>query len=234
MDYNIYCDESCHLANDKCDLMVLGGIWCPSGLNKKASQDLRQIKRDHRLSQSFETKWTKVSQGRIDYYLALMDYFFNQHDLHFRCLVANGKTRLKHDAFEQSHDEWYYKMYFDMIKAILAPHDRYRIYLDLKDTRGSGKVRKLREVLCNNMLDFERKILRDIQLVRSHEVELVQMADLLIGCVAYVNRGLSGSAAKNQVARHLQDLSEYKLTKSTLLSERKFNLFMWHPTEPNK
>ena len=28
MEYNIYCDESCHLPNDTSNTMVLGGIWC--------------------------------------------------------------------------------------------------------------------------------------------------------------------------------------------------------------
>jgi hypothetical protein len=25
--YNIYCDESCHLENDKQEVMVLGAVW---------------------------------------------------------------------------------------------------------------------------------------------------------------------------------------------------------------
>ena len=29
MEYNIYCDESCHLPHDNVDLMVIGGISCP-------------------------------------------------------------------------------------------------------------------------------------------------------------------------------------------------------------
>jgi len=27
--YNIYCDESCHLENDRQKAMVLGSVWCP-------------------------------------------------------------------------------------------------------------------------------------------------------------------------------------------------------------
>lgn len=26
-EYNIYCDESCHLENDRQPIMVLGGMW---------------------------------------------------------------------------------------------------------------------------------------------------------------------------------------------------------------
>ncbi|NHQ60865.1 DUF3800 domain-containing protein [Chlorobium sp. BLA1] len=27
--FNIYCDESCHLENDRHKAMVLGAVWCP-------------------------------------------------------------------------------------------------------------------------------------------------------------------------------------------------------------
>ena len=45
-------------------------------------------------------------------------------------------------------------MYFDMLKIILDPNARYRIYIDIKDTRGGAKIAKLHEVLCNNIYDF--------------------------------------------------------------------------------
>lgn len=34
------------------------------------------------------------------------------------------------------------------------------------------------------------KMIRKIQQVRSHEVELIELADFLIGAVAYAHRGL--------------------------------------------
>ena len=43
----------------------------------------------------------------------------------------------------------------------------------LKDTRGAAKVKKLHEVLSNAHYDFSRSIIQRIQLVRSHEVEIL-------------------------------------------------------------
>lgn len=34
MEYNIYCDESCHLPHDAFDLMVIGGLSCPKDHGK--------------------------------------------------------------------------------------------------------------------------------------------------------------------------------------------------------
>ena len=80
-----------------------------------------------------------MSAAKLDLYLDLIDYFFDDDDLNFRVLVAD-KSILDHGAFNQSHDEWYYKMYFDMLKVIFDPECRYRIYLDIKDTQGGEKV----------------------------------------------------------------------------------------------
>jgi hypothetical protein len=122
-------------------------------------------------------------------------------------------------------------MYFDMIKVILRPDARYRIYLDIKDTRGAAKVVKLHEVLCNNMYDFSREVIEQLQLVHSHEIEQLQLADLLIGAISYLNRGLEGNAGKMAVIQRMIKRSKYSLTKTTLLKEEKVNIFRWHATE---
>ena len=189
---------------------------------------IREIKTRHGLGPEFEIKWTKVSPAKVQFYLDVMDYFFDDDDLHFRALIVPDKSMLDHQAFGQTHDEWYYKMYFDMLKLLLGPEARYRIYLDIKDTRGATKVTRLHDVLSNNMYDFSREIIERVQTVRSHEVEMLQLADLLIGIVSYANRGLSTSAAKLALVERMQRRSGYDLTKTTLYLESKVNLFRWH------
>ena len=229
--FNVYCDESCHLENDRQKAMVLGAVWCPLEKTREIAVRIREIKARHGLSPASEIKWVKVSPAKVQFYLDIMDYFFDDDDLHFRALIVPDKSQLRHEDFQQTHDEWYYKMYFDMLKVILYPDARYRIYLDYKDTQGATKVKKLHEVLCNNMYDFSRRIIERIQLVRSHEVEVLQLADLLIGTVSYVNRGLSTSAAKLRLVDRMRARSGYKLTQTTLLRENKVNLFRWHASE---
>jgi hypothetical protein len=230
--FNIYCDESCHLENDRQKAMVLGAVWCPLDKRREIAVRLREVKRKHRLADSFEVKWTKVSPAGKDFYLDLIDYFFDDDDLHFRALIVPDKTKLQHDAFPgQNHDTWYYKMYFEMLKAILRPNARYRIYLDIKDTRGAEKVAKLHDVLCNNMYDFSRQVIEHLQLVHSQEIEQLQLADLLIGAIGYLNRGLEANAGKMAIIQRMQQRSGYSLTKTTLLREEKMNLFRWNAAE---
>ena len=226
--YNIYCDESCHLENDHKKTMVLGAIWCQTEKIRSISQRIREIKIKNGLGSKFEMKWTKISPAKINFYLEMIDYFFDDDDLNFRCLIIPDKTKLDHKRHNQEHDDWYYKMYFDMLKVILSPEEKYRIYLDIKDTRSAGKVKKLHEVLCNNLLDFDRQIIERVQIVRSHEIEILQLTDLLIGAVSnFYNLGESASEAKKKIISRIKERSKYSLEKSTLYRENKFNLFIW-------
>ncbi len=230
--YNIYCDESCHLENDGLSIMILGAVWCPAEKAREIASRIGEIKRRHELPATFEIKWSKVSPAKQQFYLDLLDYFFDDDDLHFRALIIPDKTRLCHEAFGQTHDTWYYKMYFDMLKVLLSPHAEFRIYLDIKDTRSAAKIRSLHDVLCNNVYDFDHRIITKVQTVRSHEVEQVQLADLLIGAVGYANRGLESNAAKVALVRRMRERSGYQLQRTTLLREEKVNLFRWAAQEP--
>jgi len=230
--YNIYCDESCHLEHDHQGIMVLGAVWCLLDKTKEIARAMRAIKMRHGLPADFEVKWTKVSPSQLGFYLDLVDFFFDEQDLHFRALIVPDKAKLDHKVFGQSHDDWYFKMYFSMLKVIFQPHARYRIYLDIKDSRSAPKIVRLRDVLCNNLYDFSREIIEGIQTVRSHEVEQLALADLLIGAIAYANRGLTSSPAKTKVVERIRQRSHYELTRTTLLREDKMNLFRWQAMEP--
>lgn len=224
--FNVYCDESCHLENDGQPAMSLGAIWCPLDNVRLATERIREIKGKHGLAPLAELKWTKLSPGNLPLYLDLVDYFFDAEYLNFRCLVAS-KVDLRHSEYGQTHDDWYYKMYFTMMQTILSPHAQFRIFLDIKDSRSAAKVRKLHDVLAHNLYDFSRNIVERVQTVRSHEVALMQLSDVLIGAVSAVNRGPVASSAKNDFIERMRKRSGYGLTRSTLLREQKVNIFLW-------
>ena len=225
---NIYCDESRHLENDGHDAMVLGATWCPADKAREIAVRLREIKQRHGLSPELELKWTKVSPSKLAYYLDVVDYYFDDDDLHSRALVAD-KRGLHHEDFSQDHDTWYYKMYFDLLKILFTPGGEYSIFIDIKDTHTGRKLRKLHDVLCNNIYDFDRRIISTVQGVSSHEVQQVQLTDLLIGAVGYANSGRSGSAAKLALVDRIRQRSGYSLRRTTLFREDKLNLFHWSP-----
>lgn len=229
MEFNIYCDESCHLEHDGQNSMVLGAIWCPEEKVNQISKRINQIKEKYELTKYYEIKWTKISPSKYEFYEELLYYFFDNKDLHFRGLVVPDKTVLDHEKFNQTHEMWYYKMYFDLLKIILSPEDNYYIYIDIKDTKSALKVEKLREVLSNNLYDFSRSIIKRIQVVRSNEVKIMQITDFLTGAISYFYRNLNTSDSKLKIINEIVTLSGYSLRSSTLCRENKFNLFIWQP-----
>lgn len=229
---NIYCDESCHLEHDHLPVMVLGAVWCPLEKTREIAVHLREIKMQFGLKPDFELKWGKVSKAKEAYYQEVMDFFFDDDDLRFRALVVPDKNKLRHEAFGQDHDTWYYKMYFQMLEVLLSPDTHYRIYLDMKDTCGGAKVRKLHEVLCNNLYDFNRSIIERVQIVASDEIEQVQLCDFLTGALSYANRRLETNPAKLALIQRMRECSGYSLLKTTLLREKKVNIFQWEAGEP--
>lgn len=224
--FNLYCDESCHLENDRQPVMVLGAVWCLQSKAREIAVRLREFKVAHGLPPDFEVKWSKVSPAKQGFYLDVLNYFLDDDDLHFRGWVAH-KAGLRHADFGQNHDDWYYKMMFGLLEPLLRPDACFHLYLDKKDTRSAGKVAKLHDVLCNNLYDFNRSIVARVQVVEADAVEQLQLADLLIGAVGYVSRGLAGSAAKNALIARIRQRTGYTLERPTLLREAKFNLFIW-------
>jgi len=232
--YNIYCDESCHLENDKIPVMVLGSVWVLESKAREISERIREIKSKYNLASDFEIKWTKISPVKAGFYIDIVDYFFDDDDLHFRGILIPDKNRLDHQAFAQTHDSWYYKMLFVMLEPIINPVHGYRVYLDIKDTRSEQKRKLLEEVLRNSRHDSTRRIIERVQQIRSHESEIIQLADLLSGAIGYHNRIETGdlkasskNAGKMQVIRRIQRRSGKSLINTTWLREPKFNLLVW-------
>lgn len=228
MKYNIYCDESCHLENDHKKIMVLGAIKCDKAYKKIIFNDIKHIKEKYNMNKLCEVKWTKVSPDKIQMYRELVEYFFNNEHLFFRAVVVD-KTKLNHELYHQTHDEFYYKVYYQLLSRIIVPNKENYIYLDIKDTKGAKKVRKLREILSNNIYDFNMESIKNVQNINSKESEILQLADILIGAVSYLNRNENEkdnfSNSKMSLIKLIIEKTGYNLKQTTFLSEEKFNLF---------
>ena len=227
MEYCLYCDETCHIESDGINVMALGAVWCPKKEKDRIFEELRAIKVKHGFAPYWELKWNAVSSRKLDFYVEVVEYFFNEWNLHFRSIVVPDKSLLDHDAFHQTHDSFYYKLYFDLLKVLFHSVNSYEIYLDIKDTRGQKKIMALHNYLCHNAYDFNQNVIRKIQQVRSHEVELIQLADFLLGAVGYANRGLKTSEAKVALIQRIQEQHGYALNVTSFCAEPKMNILIW-------
>ena len=231
MEYNIYCDESCHLPHDNVDLMVIGGISCPKEKAEYINKTIRDIKVKNGVYKFAEIKWTKVSESKYKMYEELVDLFFDTSYLTFRAVVALNKSHLNYEKFHLTHDDWYQRIYYLTLREVIDIGNDYHIYVDIKDTKGSKKIEQLKDVLNNVVGYFYNETVKNIQLVRSDQIQLLQLDDLFIGAVSYANRGLKTNPAKLRLIEHIEEKCSRILTKSTPKSEEKINIFKWLPKE---
>jgi hypothetical protein len=225
-EINIYCDETRHLQFDKTNSMVIGAVSCSKAHVREIFKRIREIKQKHNLPKSFEIKWAKVSPSKVKFYHDLIDLFFDRDELSFRAVIINNKQALDHEKYKQTHDEFIYKMHYECVKVLLEPKKVYHIYIDLKDTQGGKKIEKLHEIICNTQADFKRKMIKSVVQIQGEQVELVQLCDLLIGALCYINNNFNTSKAKVELLKRIQERSTYNLRQTTLIREEKFNLLV--------
>ena len=229
--YNLYCDESCHLQYDGYDIMVIGTVYCEKKYSRNINDDIRKIKDRFNISLKNETKWNKVHQNKIEYYKALIEYFFQSDKLKFRCVVASNKTKLNCEEYNITYDDWYNRIYYLLVKELIDIENNYRIYMDIKDSMGGERVRNLKTVLNRTLYDFTEETIDRVQIIRSDEVEIMQLTDLLIGAISYKNRGLSTNEGKNELIQFIEKLSGKNLlsTSRPKIFHDKFDIFVWSP-----
>lgn len=232
--YNVYCDESCHLENDGQPVMVLGAVWCPKDAVRDLSDEIAGLKKAHHANG--ELKWGKVSGANVSFYNAVTDWFVSSKNINFRGLVVTDKSKLNHEAFNKGgHDEFYYKMYFSLLREVLSHNAKYEIYLDIKDSRSRRKVAKLKEVLCFDKYDFTSEMIVNLQNIRSHESHILQVADFIAGAVSYKHRYVmrspqsKPSEGKLRVLAYLEKTTNTDFGRSTSRFAEKFNLFCFKP-----
>lgn len=220
---NIYCDESCHLEHDSQKVMVLGAISCPKTMVRATSIQIKKLLIKHNLDEHYEAKWVKVSKTKLDFYKDLILLFYENPNLNFRSIIVPDKSRLKHEDFHQTHDTFYYKMYYELLRKFIGKNC-YDIYLDIKDTNGNKKIEFLRNIIIRKFPQCQNV---KIQIVKSHEVRIMQITDVLIGAIAYINRDLSTSDPKLELIHFLQETTKLKFRGTTSFNRQKINNLFW-------
>jgi len=231
MEFNLYCDESCHLQNDGNDIMVIGGIWIPKAKRRELCEDIRHIKIQNRIPVDYELKWSKVSSAKRGAYIDLLNKFFDNPAFHFRGVIVRGKSRLDFTRYSGDYDDWYYKIYYLMIYQILGSDQIMNVYMDIKDTHSCEKISTLKKYISRKSGTLRNNAIGNFQAIRSEEVEIMQITDIIIGALSYYHRGLYGygSSTKKELIDIIIRNSKSDLMHNSLLRDDKFNILLWSP-----
>lgn len=213
--FNIYCDESTHLQNDGMPYMIIAYISSAYNQLPQHKEHFKYLKSKYRLKG--EIKWSKVSKSLYPLYNELIEYFFAT-DLKFRAVIVE-KNQIDETREGFTYDDFYFKMYYQLLYHKICDNHTYNIYLDIKDTCSQSKLNKLSDILQN------KTSIRNIQFIRSYESYLMQLTDLIMGAINYHLRNENTVIAKKQLIKKIESHSKLNLKKSTDREEEKFNLF---------
>lgn len=167
-------------------------------------------------------KWTNVHEATYKVYADLIDWFF-MNDLEFRAVVVD-KSQIDESRPDYTFNDFYFRMYFQLLHTKVDFQNTYNVYIDIKDTCSYEKVEKLKKIMKFN------SSIGNFQFIRSHESVFIQLADVLIGAINYnlrIEKGeISGSViAKRRLIEKIKKHSNTSLNTTTPLARKKFNLF---------
>lgn len=218
--FNIYCDESTHLIHDGHPYMLLGYTSIAYPQIKIAKKEIKAIKERYNYTEEF--KWTNVHDATYKVYAELIDWFF-MNDLEFRAVIVD-KSQIDESRKDYTFNDFYFRMYFQLLHTKVDFQYIYNIYMDIKDTCSSEKLDTLKKIMSyNSSID-------KFQFIRSHESVFIQLTDVLIGAINYNlridKRDVSGRViAKRKLIEKIKKHCNISLNTTTPLSRKKFNLF---------
>ena len=227
-EIRIYLDESRHLKTNN-GPMLLGGIWGTFDNCKTFNNRIKSIKHQHNIPINQELKWTKVGNGKFDYYADILRAFIEAPGINYRGIIID-KSLVNGEKYGKTDDDFYYKVQYQIIRSIaLRKKAQYRLFFDYKDTWSSYRANETVKFLKNT----ER--LKDdsftAQPLRSDEVSLLQIADFITGLVAYANSSVQNSETKKSLVTLLEQETQTTLRCTSPSFNEKINLLIWTPKE---
>lgn len=214
--FNLYCDESTHLRNDHKPFLLIAYVSVAYNQLKQHKAHLKMLKAKHKVKG--EVKWSSVSNSMYPYYAELIEYFFSN-DLKFRAVIVD-KAQIDEKREGFSYNDFYFRMYYQLLHHKIDMAYNYNIYFDIKDTRSQNKLQKLKEILQWNAS------IRSFQFIKSHESSLMQLTDLIMGAINYKLRNDEKKMiAKTKLIEKIESHCKMPITRSTPKNADKFNLF---------
>lgn len=239
MIYYIFCDES-GIGSHR--YMTIGGVL----LNKNSYNDINDTfdKGRQQLNMTSELKFSKITSQKINEYLAFSNYIFSLIDndyIHFRCIVIDTNTLDKKQDKELTFHKLYYQLIYNcFIREILSDDNEIHLYFDQRST--SYNLNDFKGILQNHIsrdnacgkVGYQH--IKSVEYRDSKKENLVQIADLLTGCINFRtnNKQLLANTREakiNFVEEIVKKSGIDDWHKSTPINVKRFKIWHWKPRD---
>ena len=224
MDFEVYCDES----NPEFfksrpggeNYVLIGGIWIKAEHRSRHKAAIKEIRSHHKVMGEF--KWNRVSPSRVGFYTEIVGWFFTTDEVRFRTIVL-PVSGLNDKLHEYDNELAFYKFYYQVLHHWILDHNNYRVFVDTRTNRLHSRLKTLEQ--CLKYANLTSRV--TVQALPSDELDLIQVADVLIGAVGYSLHGRTESEAKLQVVEAIKEKIGHEIMP-TPKAEEKFNVFRFH------
>lgn len=203
-DYNIYCDET---FLRKQVAFAFGGLICTPRRAEILRNSLQQI----RLKYNYfgEVKWKKVSHKVVQIYKDFIDLFL--HDPFARFVSMKVKKGSYWKGWGSSEEERFFKAYYVFLMRNIGPYSRFYVYPDEKPIQKNYRWDRLHFLINRARRDnwgIKHRNIKELRPLNSKDEDLLQLTDLLLGCLTS-NAGANAKMLLQQwVYEHLTDITE--------------------------
>lgn len=228
--FNIYCDES-RVENPESSRMVIGALFILRKNKPRLAKKVKKIFKKYDFK--YELKWTKTNKLYLNFYKELIDFFISE-ELFYRCIVVD-KNKVQYDVFHDNDQELaFFKFYYLMLRPKLLDNNLYYISADKKPTRDKNRMRALHAFLDSHILLHKQNCgIKHFQSYNSEKNVFIQIADYLTGLMGFACNEYRGrNNSKEEITKYLKlKIKKENLCSSTVLTENKFNVFIWNKDE---
>jgi hypothetical protein len=234
--YHVYCDESgLHGAR----YTVYGGVVLLEATVADVDRDFNDWRRRHSIQS--EVAWTSVSNHFYSAYKELVDEVFERTRnvrMAFKCIVFDTQDADYIEMKKRTKEAGFYTLYYQFLLAKFGEYGAKRpggslsVFIDERDT--AYDLARLRATLNNGIAGrFGRRgVVKCVEALKSHESSLLQIADLLMGAVAFQWNGLhtraEAKAAKRDLAAYVAKKAKLDtLAEKTTQSRQDFEIWPW-------
>lgn len=212
-----------------------GALWMPWQRRGDFAGLIRGLRDEH--NYPYEIKWQKVKARYVEFYIDLVDVFFDTNWMWFHCLLVERAVvrRELHASMDEAHRKHFVMLLANKVRRSLRAfptrQQTFRVWVDPMPSSYS-KANEAASVILGHIIEksgSSREVIEGVYPHVSHATPSIQLSDLLLGAVAACREGKAESQAKTEIMAHVASrLGWPSLRHDTLPNERKFNVWVFH------
>lgn len=226
----IYGDESGQVGGK---FFLIGLLFVNKSMNQQYEKEIRELKVKHKFLYK-ELHYSELNSLKIEFAKALFDWYFRAKEIVFKCTVVEqeffDKERYQKNFQFISADEMSYNVIYK--SAILwhtTPDEKNLskvIIVDKKDKARPDEFERFLRTNIPNVQDFQEGL--------SENHNLLQLVDLLVGCVNGDLNGVQKYAKRAVIDQIKVLLNIQNFRERNAYTKEKFRVSFWKPSSGEK